>query len=143
VGADADHVVSRNLGDALEEEDSFDEALGVLHLAHRFLVVLVAEFPEAPVLAHLGLAEILVDGGQLDGQGAVQGIQHLRITLHAEGSLRCVRRRGESGLRSHPTPPGRAPRPKAFPSITLKTSAASVYRAGDVAEAGSGKSFVR
>src|SRR5262249_52739553 len=79
---DADHVVAGDFRHSFQEENALDELLRVLHLAERFLVVLFVEVEEAPVLVHLGLAEILVDGSELDGQRTVQGINNLGITLH-------------------------------------------------------------
>src|SRR5437879_6483945 len=67
VGADADDVVAGDLRDPLQEEDAVDDLFGVLHLAHGLFVVLLGQVGVAPVLAHLGLAEVLVDGRQLDG----------------------------------------------------------------------------
>ena len=82
VGAHANHVVAGNLRRAFEEQNPVDELLRVLHLAHRLLVVLARELHEAPVLAHLRLAEVLIDRGQLDGERAVEGFDHVGVALH-------------------------------------------------------------
>jgi len=82
ISANPDHVIARNLGSAVEEQDAVDELLGVLHLPHRFLVVLLAEAVKAPVHAHLGLAEILIDGRQLDRQGPVQRFDDFGFAFH-------------------------------------------------------------
>ena len=86
VGADADHVVASDLGHPIEEEYALDELVRVLHLAHRLFPVLGRELEETPVLAHLGLAEILIDGRQLDGERPIEGFDDLGIPLH--GRLR-------------------------------------------------------
>ena len=43
---------------------------------------ILAELEEAPVLAHFGLAEVLIDRGQLDGESPIQRVDNLRIALH-------------------------------------------------------------
>jgi hypothetical protein len=45
----------------------------VLHLADGFLVVVLGEPFEAPVLAHLGVQEVLVDPDELAAEHVVQG----------------------------------------------------------------------
>ena len=46
---------------ALEEQDAFDDDVGVLHLVDRLAVLVVAQLVEAPVLQHPRMQEILVD----------------------------------------------------------------------------------
>jgi hypothetical protein len=57
--------------------------LGVLHLVDRLLLDVVPEPVIAPVVAHLRVEKVLVDGGQLFAQRDVQLLDHLRVTLHA------------------------------------------------------------
>jgi hypothetical protein len=73
---DADHIVAGDFGDAFEKQNAIDQLLGVLHLAHGFLVVLLGQLEKAPVLAHLGLAEILIDGRELGGEHLVQKLHY-------------------------------------------------------------------
>ena len=51
-------------GHPLEVEDALDERVGVLHLADRLLAELLGEALVAPVRAHLGVDEVLVDRGR-------------------------------------------------------------------------------
>jgi len=72
----------------LQEQDALDELLGVLHLADRLLVVLLRQVVKAPVSAHLRLAEVLVDGGELDGERAVESRDDVGLTFHGSPPLR-------------------------------------------------------
>src|SRR5579863_9050098 len=60
------------IGQAIEKEDALHELVGVLHLVDRLLVNLLAEVLVTPVQAHLGVEEVLTDGGQLAGQDFVE-----------------------------------------------------------------------
>src|SRR5262249_14006618 len=66
--------------------NAVDEHFCVLHLAERFRVMLGPELEEAPILAHLGLAEILIDRGQFDGQRAIQEFDDFGLAFHSENS---------------------------------------------------------
>src|SRR5262249_2975902 len=68
---------------AFQEEDALGQVAGVLHLANGFLVVLLGETVEAPVLAHLGVQEVLVDADELPSEHVVQRLDDLLAPLHA------------------------------------------------------------
>src|SRR5690606_34690058 len=70
-------------GDALEEEDALDHAVGVLHLVDRLVVLLLLEPLVAPVPAHARVQEVLVDRGELRGEDLVERLDDLRIAAHA------------------------------------------------------------
>jgi hypothetical protein len=63
----ADHQLAQVLqvGQAVEHEDAVHQLVGVLHFADRFLVFLLGQLVQAPVLEHAVVQEVLVDGGQL------------------------------------------------------------------------------
>src|SRR5581483_4882266 len=82
IGADADDIVAGDFRHPFEEQDAVDEHLGMLHFAHRLFVMLPGQLHVAPVLAHLGLAEVLVDCRQLDRQRPIERVDYLRIALH-------------------------------------------------------------
>src|SRR6056297_984116 len=68
---------------SLEEQDALDEPVGMLHLVDRFLVFLLAEFFQPPVLQDPRVQEILVDGGQFVLEDLVQVLDDLGIAFHA------------------------------------------------------------
>src|ERR1700678_3053664 len=70
------------VGQALEKEDPLDELVCVLHLPDRLVVDLLAEVLVAPVQAHPGVQEVLVDGGQLAGEHFVQDVDDAGVALH-------------------------------------------------------------
>src|SRR5262249_13404349 len=84
------------VGDALQEEDALGQVAGVLHLADGFLVILLRETVVSPVLAHLGVQEVLVDADELAGEHVVQRLDDLLAPLHApsEGARLAQRPRG-------------------------------------------------
>ena len=43
---------------------------------------MVGELVEPPVSQHLGMNEVCVDGGQLDGQPCVQRLDYLFVSFH-------------------------------------------------------------
>jgi hypothetical protein len=67
---------------ALEVEDPIGERLDVLHLVDRFGADLVRQALVAPVVAQLGVHEVLVDGRELGGEHVVQQFQDGGVTLH-------------------------------------------------------------
>ena len=67
---------------ALDRQDALDQAIGVLHLLDRLLVLMLGQLLEAPVLQHARMQEVLVDRGQLVLQLRVQIFQNLGIALH-------------------------------------------------------------
>src|SRR5690606_12587263 len=63
--ADAQLAQRLEVRQSLEEQDPLGEHVGVLHLVDGFLVLVLGQFLQAPVLQHLGVQEVLVDRGQL------------------------------------------------------------------------------
>ena len=68
----------------LQKQDPFDQPIGMLHLVDRFLVFVVAQPAQAPVLQHPRMEEILVDGRQLVAQNLVQVGNNLFVALHGD-----------------------------------------------------------
>ena len=84
------HVVEVGYdGRALQEQDALDEALGMLHLGDRALLEIFAQAGVAPVLGHLGMHHVLVDGGQLAGKQTVQRVDKFLVSFH--GSAPSIR----------------------------------------------------
>ena len=79
------HRVHRRRG--VEEQDAFDQHLGVLHLVDRLLLDEGAEPVIAPVVTHLGVQEVLVDGRELLAQSEVQLFDDLLVPAHSAASL--------------------------------------------------------
>jgi hypothetical protein len=75
-------VVALEVGRAVEVEDALDDLVGVLHLLDGFLAGDGGQLGEAPVVAHLRVDEVLVDGGELRGEDLVQNLDDLRVALH-------------------------------------------------------------
>ena len=73
-----------HVGDAIEEEDAFHKAFGVFHFADRLHLDVLGEAFVAPVFAHFGVEEILVDRGEFFAKGFVELFEYGRVTLHAE-----------------------------------------------------------
>jgi hypothetical protein len=84
--ADVDLVEALDVGHALEEEDALDELVGVLHLVDRLVADLLRQLHVAPVGAHLGVDEVLVDRCQLGRQDLVEGGDDLVVALHGAAS---------------------------------------------------------
>src|SRR5262249_14397229 len=72
-----------HVGKAVEEDDALDQLVGVLHLLDRFLAPLLGERAIAPIVQQAIVQPILVDGGQLVPQPAVEIFDDGRIALHA------------------------------------------------------------
>ena len=81
-GADVDRVQVAHDRAAVEEQDALDQPLGVFHLDDRAFLDRVRQAAVVPVLAHLGVDHVLVDGRELFGQSGVELVDHLRGTLH-------------------------------------------------------------
>jgi hypothetical protein len=84
VVADANDIIAGDFGDAFEEQDPVDDLFGVPHFTDRFDVVLLAELGVAPVVVHLGLDEVLVDGREFDGQRGVERVDDLGVAFHCD-----------------------------------------------------------
>jgi hypothetical protein len=70
------------VGQSLEEQDAVGEDLGVPHLVQRLGAGVLGQLGVAPVVLHLGVQEVLVDGGQLGGQLLVQEFDDLLVASH-------------------------------------------------------------
>ena len=69
-------------GKAVEEDDSLDELVGVLHLLDRFLAPVFGQRLEAPIFQQAIVQPVLVDGGQLVPQAAVEIFDDFGVALH-------------------------------------------------------------
>ena len=66
--ADAERGEPLQVGHPVEEQDPLDQRLGVLHLVDRLVADVRRQLRESPVVAHLGVDEVLVDRRELGGQ---------------------------------------------------------------------------
>src|SRR5690606_21902077 len=67
----------------LEEDDSLDQLVGVVHLLDAFLTRLLRDPAVAPVILETVMQPVLADCGQLAPQGAVQVVDDAWIAFHA------------------------------------------------------------
>ena len=81
----------------LEVEDPLDELVGILHLADRLVADCFAEPFVAPVVAHLGVDEVLVHRGQLRGEDLVEQLDDTSVAVHADLPLSPRRNERASG----------------------------------------------
>ncbi len=70
------------VGEAFEEQNTLDQFIGVLHLIDGFVVLVVGQFLQPPVLVHSRMQEVLVDGNQLIAQDFVEHLDDFRIAFH-------------------------------------------------------------
>ena len=77
--------------DALEKQDPRDHLIGVLHLVDRLVAQLARQPLVAPVLAHLGVHEVLVDRRELLAKRLVQFRDDLIVATHRLPPRRSVR----------------------------------------------------
>ena len=81
--AGADGAEALDVGVTVEQEDSLDEGVRVLHLVDREVIEDLAQLGESPVVTHPGIEEVGVDDRQLQGQGLVEQLHHARtLRLH-------------------------------------------------------------
>jgi hypothetical protein len=84
-----DQLVQRlQVGQAFEEQHALDQVVGVVHFLDRFLVLVLAQRGEAPVLVHAGMQEILVDRGQLIDQAFVEQLDDFLVAFHGDLLIR-------------------------------------------------------
>ena len=81
--ADQELVEILQVGQAFEEEDALDQPVGVLHLVDRFLLLVLAQLLQAPVVEHPGVQEVLVDRGQLVDEDLVEVLDDFLVAFHA------------------------------------------------------------
>jgi hypothetical protein len=70
--ADVDLEVVAHIRRAIEIQNALDQLFRMHHLFNRFLANQFRETLVAPVLAHLGMQEILIDSGQFRLQYVIQ-----------------------------------------------------------------------
>src|SRR3954447_19675756 len=80
--ADVDLKVVTHVRSAIEIKDSFHQLLSVLHFVDGFLADVIGEFRVAPVLAHLSMKEVLIDGRELGLKNLLQNREDLGVTFH-------------------------------------------------------------
>src|ERR1051326_8117314 len=87
----ADHQLAEILQvpQPLEEKDTFDQPVGVLHLVDRFLLLVLLEPLQTPVAEHAGVEEVLVNRGELIEQHLVQMPDDLRVAFHGPSPSGC------------------------------------------------------
>jgi hypothetical protein len=71
-----------HVGSCVEEKNAVHEFFGVNHFFNGFLAVMCAEVEIAPVIAHLAVEEVLIDGCELGLQRFAQ------VFLNSVGGLR-------------------------------------------------------
>ena len=84
----ANHQLAQvlQIGQGVEHEQPVHQPVGVLHLANGFLVLLLGQPVQAPVLVHAVVNKVLVDGRQLVFQLRLQVRDDLCVAFH-EGLL--------------------------------------------------------
>jgi hypothetical protein len=84
LGVLADHQLVQVLqvGQAVEHQDAFDQLVGMLHFLDRLFVLMLAQRLEPPMTIHARVQKILVDGGQLVLELAIQQLDYLLVGFH-------------------------------------------------------------
>ena len=85
------------IGQTVEKQNALDEAIGMLHLVDRLILLVLLQAHQAPVAEHAGVQKILVDRRELVLQHGVQVLQYLGIALHARDSSGIIVRRLDLG----------------------------------------------
>ena len=83
VGADLDGADVGHIRRAIEKQDAVHQFFGVGHLGNGFLAVEVGQPQIAPILAHLGVQKVLVDGRQLSLENVIEMLDDLFVSAHA------------------------------------------------------------
>ncbi len=95
--ADGDRKQALHVRHPLEEQDPVDDHVGVLHLVDRLVADVVGQMAIAPVLAHLGVNEVLIDRRQLGRQHIVQDLEDLGISTHPPSLCHALQVRDSAG----------------------------------------------
>ena len=90
---DAQGVERLHVGEAFQEDDAVDEAIGVAHLFDRFLAPLLGEPVEPPIVEQPIMQPILIDGREFAAQPLVEIFNDFGIAFHG---LLLVRTGGEA-----------------------------------------------
>src|SRR5262249_17960287 len=78
----AKRIEHLHVGKAVEEDDARDDLVGVLHLLDRFLAPFLGQVPVTPIVQETIMQPILVDGGKLMPQTAVEILDNPCVALH-------------------------------------------------------------
>ena len=70
------------VGQPLEKQNPLDQLVGVLHFVDGFVMLVLRQLVETPVLEHLGVQEILVDGGELVDERRVEMLNDFLVAFH-------------------------------------------------------------
>src|SRR5205085_11408540 len=81
--ADAQPAEHLKIGQAVEEQDTLRQLVGVLHLVDGFGALELGKLVHAPIAEQSVVQPILVGRGELVLQGFVEKLENLRIPLHA------------------------------------------------------------
>jgi hypothetical protein len=96
---------------SLEEQNSLDQRVGMLHFVDRLPALIVAELGKSPVRQHLGMQEILVDGCKFVLENLVQVLDDCAVALHVASPalllLRCASYDGGVPKEKGPSGPNR------------------------------------
>jgi len=71
VCANRNLIVSRDVGNAFEENNPLNQPIRVFHFVNRLVPVNVGEHFVTPVFAHLGMNEVLIDAREFLAQHVV------------------------------------------------------------------------
>jgi hypothetical protein len=71
------------LGHLSQVEKPPHQFLGMHHLFDRFLLRQLAKLVVAPVVAHFGVKEVLIDGSQFSLQDLVEQSNNFKIAFHS------------------------------------------------------------
>ena len=74
---------------SVENQYAVGDLLGVLHFIEGLGTRMGGQFGESPVLLHLGMQEILVDGREFARQLLIEQFQNVGIALHARSLAPC------------------------------------------------------
>src|SRR5262249_9254111 len=80
--SDAKRIEHLHVGKAVEEDDARDDIVGVLHLLDRFLAPFLRQVPVTPIVQGPVMQPVLVDGGKLVPQTAVEILDNPCVALH-------------------------------------------------------------
>ena len=79
--ADHHRAESLQVGHAFEVQDPLDELVGILHLADRLVAVVLPEAFVTPVVAHLGVDEVLVHRCQFRGEHFIEQLDDTSVAV--------------------------------------------------------------
>src|SRR5690625_176603 len=82
VFADQQFAEVLQIGQPLQEQNALDQLIGVLHFVDGFVILVLCQFIQAPVLEHAGVEKVLIDGDELIAEHLVEELDNLGITLH-------------------------------------------------------------